>query len=124
MNFKDINASSNPLFKDNDIIKLDDIVKIKNVIFIHDYVNKSLPLCFQSDFLKLDDAYTSVRTRNARLGCLFVPGRRSTKYGLCSIAQKCILSWNEFSKLFNCNLALVPRKKLKTRLEKHILNLY
>ena len=62
MNFKDINASSNPLFKDNDIIKLDDIVKIKNVIFIHDYVNKSLPLCFQSDFLKLDDAYTSVRT--------------------------------------------------------------
>ena len=124
MNFKDINATSNPLFKDNNILKLDDLVKVKNVIFIHDFVNKSLPLCFQNDFLKLEDAYSSVRTRNARLGCLFVPGRKSAKYGLFSITHQCILTWNKFSKLFNCNLALVPRTKLKTRLEKHILQLY
>ena len=124
LNFADLNAHSNPLFKENNVLKLNDLVKVKNVIFIHDYINKSLPSCFRNDFLKLENAYTSVRTRNSSIGCLFVPGRKTTKYGLFSIKQQCILNWNEFSKIFNCNLALIPRKKLKIRLENHLLQQY
>ena len=43
MNFKDINVTSYPLFQDSKILKSNDIVKVKDVIFVHDFVNKSLP---------------------------------------------------------------------------------
>ena len=40
---KDINVTSYPLFQDSKILKSNDIVKVKDVIFVHDFVNKSLP---------------------------------------------------------------------------------
>ena len=124
LNFENRNTDCNPLFKNDGILKVNDIVKVKNIIFIHDYLSKSLPSCFQNDFLKMDNIYSSITTRNSSLGCLFVPGRKSTKYGLFSISQQSVLTWNAFCRLFNCNLALLPRGKLKTRLEQHFLHLY
>ena len=124
INFEDFRAASNPLFKSNAILKVNDTVKMKNIIFIYDYVNKRLPSCFQDDYSKLNDTYNSVRTRNSNLGCLFIPRRKSTRYGLHSISHKSIFNWNEFTKKFNCNLALLSKIELKKRLEKYFLQLY
>ena len=124
INFEDQFADPNPLFKRDKILKVSDLVKLKNVLLIHDLLNKSLPLCFSNDFTKLENAYKSVRTRNSSLGCLLVPKRNSTKYGLFSISHQCILSWNSLNRHFNCNLALLPRKKLKFKLEQHFIDHY
>ena len=124
LNFRDFHADSSPLFRNENLLKLTDIVKIKNILFIHDYLNKSLPICFENDFHKLENIYTSIRTRNTALGCLFVPKRRTTTYGLSCIAQKSINTWNSFTKLYNCNLALLPKVKLKNKLKEHFLDQY
>ena len=124
INFQDFRAASSPLFKSNAILKVNDIVKMKNITFIYDYVNKRLPLCFQNDYPKLNDMYNSIRTRNSTLGCLFIPRRKTTRYGLQSISHKSILDWNELTKKFNCNLARLSINELKKRLKKHFLHLY
>ena len=124
LNFQDLHADSNPLFRNDNLLKLKDIVKVKNILFIHDYLNKSLPSCFQNDFYRLENIYTSIRTRKTALGCLYVPKRGSTTYGLFCTAQKSINTWNSFTKLFNCNLAFLPKVKLKNKLKEHFLDQY
>ena len=124
LNFEDLDADPNPLYKEHGILKVNDIIKIKNIELIYDYQNNLLPQSFQNDFLKLENIYTSVRTRNSRLGCLFVPRRNSTKYGLNSISHQSILTWNTFTRLLNRNLALMPRNELKCQLKRHFLQLY
>ena len=85
INFVDMNADPNPLYMNNNILKISDQVKVKNVLFIYDFLHNYLTLCFHNEFLKLENIYTSVRTRNSSLGSLLVPRKRSTKYGLFSI---------------------------------------
>ena len=124
LNFQDLRADSSPLYANDKILKLKDLIKVKNILFIHDYLNKSLPSCFQNDFTKLDDIYTSIGTRNASSGCLNVPKQNSTTYGNFSIVHRSISAWNDFTKLFKSNLAHKSRIKLKTRLEEYFLQQY
>lgn len=124
INFADMNANPNPLYKNNNILKINDQVKVKNVLFIYDFLHNYLPICFHNEFLQLENVYTSVKTRNSSLGCLLVPRKRSTKYGLFSIFQQSILCWNSTTKLFKCNLAHLSRINLKSRLNQHFLHLY
>ena len=102
----------------------DDHIKLKNILFIHDYLNKALPSCFQNDLTKLDDIYTLIRTRNACSGYIHVPKHNSTTYGIFSIVHRSISDWNEFTKLFKTNLAHTSRIDLKTRLEEYLLQQY
>ena len=90
LNFQDLRADSSPLYVNDEILKLKDLIKVKNILFIHDYLNKSLPSCFQNDLTKLDDIYTLVRTRNANSGFLYVPKQNSTIYGIFSIVHRSI----------------------------------
>ena len=124
INFKAFNADSNPLFENDKVIKVVDQVTVRNVLFMHDFICKSLPLSFQDDFLKLDNAYKSMMTRNSNLGCLYVSKRNSTKYGLYSISHQSILSWNSFTQLFKCNLSHLSRRNLKSKLEQHFIDQY
>ena len=43
LNFQDLRADSCPLYVNDEILKLKDLIKVKNILFIHDFLNKSLP---------------------------------------------------------------------------------
>ena len=68
INFADLNDDPNPLYKRDDILKINDLVKLKNVLFVYDFLHNSLPACFNEEFVKLANVYTSVRTRSAETG--------------------------------------------------------
>ena len=97
---------------------------MNNILFLHDYINDSLPGCYQNEFHLLERAYTSITTRNSMLGCLNVPKRKTTTFGLNSISYQSISCWNSLTKLFKCNLALLPTHKLKAILKLHFLSNY
>ena len=124
INFADLNDDPNPLYKRDDILKINDLVKLKNVLFVYDFLHNSLPACFNEEFVKLANVYTSVRTRSAETGCLFAPRRKTTEYGLQSISQQCIATWNTYTALFKCNLTELSRSNLKLKVEQHLLQQY
>ena len=124
INFKPPNHDSNPLYKASNILKIRDKVRADNIMFIYDYLNNLLPECFHNEFHLLASTYTSINTRNSTLGCLHVPRRKTTYFGLNSISHQSILFWNSVSKLFKCNLALLQRNELKSKLHCHLINLY
>ena len=124
INFKDFRAHTNPLFKDNEILKLQDFIKLQNCLFVYDYLNTALPECFEDYFFRLNSMYFNVQTRNSNLGCLFSPSKKTTKYGLQSITQKSIYSWNYLTKHLKTDLTNMSRYKLKSILTKHFLNQY
>ena len=123
INFKPSNYNTNNLYKTSNILKINDMVKVENILFIYDYLNNLLPDCFQNEFHLLANSYTSVGTRRSNLGCLHIGRRKSTKYGTNSISHQSIQNWNSTTKLFKCNLALIARNKLKSKLRHHFLDI-
>ena len=124
INFKDFNTNANPLYAANNTIKLQDAIRIQNCLFVHDYLNNCLPDCFQDYYFRLNYLYFNVQTRNSNLGCLFSPSKNTTRYGLNSITQKSISSWNFFSREMKLDLSSLSRHNLKTRLTQYFLNQY
>ena len=124
INFKDRNASANPIYISDNIIKLQDFVKLQDCLFVYDYLNDSLPACFEDLYFKLNYLYFNVQTRNSNLGCLFAPSKNTTRYGLNSITQKSIYAWNFFTKETKTDLTSLSRHNLKIKLTQHILNKY
>ena len=124
INFEDFHADPNPLFKRCNILKVQDMVKIENVLHVYDYINDSLPKCFQDDFSQLRDVYSTVQTRNSNLGCLYIPGRKTSRYGLFSISHQCINDWNTFTRQFKTKLNQLSRNMLKSLLKQHFINSY
>ena len=124
INFEDWHADSNPLYIDNKILKLQDFVRLQNCLFIHDYLNNSLPKCFDDYYFKLNSIYINLQTRNSNLGCLFSFSKNTTQYGLNSITQKSINTWNSISKDLNTDLSGITRHKLKTILTQRFIDQY
>ena len=90
-----------PLHKAGEILKLEDFVKLQNCTFVHDFINKTLPVNFNSYFTQLRDSH-GLGTVSSLMGCLYTPSCSSTNYGLKSITHKCIQNWNFFCKaLYN-----------------------
>ena len=87
INFEEWHADSNSIYIDNKILKLQDIVRLQNCLFIHDYLNNSLPKCFNDYYFKLNSIYINLQTRNSNLGCLFSLSKNTTQYGLNSTTQ-------------------------------------
>ena len=114
INFEDFHANPDPIYINNDILKLNDLIKLQNCLFVHDYLNNSLPACFDDYYFKLNYIYFNVQTRNSNLGRLFLPSKNTTKYGLNSITQKSINSWNCITKDFEVDLSSISQYKLKT----------
>ena len=124
INFTDFTDDPNPLYKQDKILKFHDLVKLKNILFIYDFLHNSLPVCFSESFIKLSNIYRSMNTRKANAGCLLVPKRNSSEYGLHSISHQSILTWNSFTVLLKCNLAELSRSSLKHKMEQHLLQQY
>ena len=109
------------LYVENDILKFKDLVKLNNCLFVYDFLNENLPSCFQNFFLKLEEIYDELETRNSARGSLFVQTRNTVKYGTNSITSKSIHYWNEMSKIFNTDLSKLSRNDLKKRVTKYFL---
>ena len=123
INFSNFRADADPLYQTNKILKLEDYVKMQNCLFVHDFLNKNLPVCFDDYFQKLEDVYTEdTNTINSELGCLYTPYKSTEKYGLCSITRKCIDSWNFFTKELKINLSTLSRSVLKGKINKYFHN--
>ena len=70
INFKNFHADSNPLYIHQKILKFQDFIRLQNCLFVHDFLNNSLPKCY---------IYFNVQTRNSNLGCLVSPSKNTTK---------------------------------------------
>ena len=63
-------------------------------------------------------------TKNAKLGCIFVPFKNSTKYGLNSITHQSLLTWNKITKELKTDLSKMSRHDLKSLLVRYFLSKY
>ena len=123
ISFSDFHAEALPLYKANNILTLKDFISLQNCLFVHDFLNNKLPSCFQNYF-KAVDVVHGKGTKSQQLGCLFVPHFSTKKYGLASITRKCINSWNNFSRIFNCSLKTMSRFVLKSKITKYFIDSY
>ena len=124
INFKGPGTDTSSLYAKNKILKLTDLIKLNNCLFIHDYLHDNLPSCFEDYYFKLNNLYPLTETRNAKIGCLFVPVKNTTKYGLNSLTQQSIYTWNEISKTMNTDLSLKSRYELKSLIFNHFIKQY
>ena len=122
INFKSYDSDPDPLYKECGILKLQDFVKTQNCLLVHDYMNNTLPSCFQDYYFKTNTM--QIQTRNSWLGCLFVPSINSTTYGLNSITQQAIYNWNSTTKAHKTNISDLSRYQLKELLIKSYNNNY
>ena len=123
ISFSDFRAEANPIYRSKHILKLDDQVKLQNCLFVYDFLNRTLPTCFDDYFSRISDVH-STNTITSTLGCLFTPFLSTTRYGLHSITRHCIDDWNFFSKTLNSDLSLLSRPILKQKISLYILNSY
>ena len=123
INFTAFDTDSNPLYLRNKILKLGDIIKLQNCLLVYNYINNTLPSCFQ-DYFKQNHMNYNMQTRNSTLGCLFVPSKRTTNYGLRSISQQAIYNWNRITKENKIDLLTYSRSELKSIITKHFIENY
>ena len=123
ISFSDFHADASPIYKELKILKLQDFISLQNSLFVHDFLKKKLPKCFDSYFRTLKEAYP-IGTKNAKLGCLFIPFVSTSRYGLRSITRQSILSWNSLCKALNCNLANFSRSIAKNMITSHFFESY
>ena len=84
--FEDFQANPNPIYRDNNILKLSDYIELQNCLFVYDFLNNTLPSCFQSYFLKINELHI-IPVISSGWGCLFTPYLSTTRYGLHSITR-------------------------------------
>ena len=123
ISFSDFHADANPIYKELKILKLEDFISLQNALFVHDFLKKKLPICFDDYFKKADQVH-SIGTKGAKLGCLFVPSVSTIKYGIQSITRQSILSWNTLCKDLHANLADFSRSVAKKKITTHFLHSY
>ena len=123
--FSDFHAHSSPIFKELKILKVQDYIKLQNCLFrfVHDFLNKNLPCCFQNYFETISDVRTQYTVSSA-LGCLFIPHFNTTKHGIKLFTRKCIDNWNFFTTSFNRKLIDLSRSDLKKKISDHFINSY
>ena len=123
ISFSDFHANATPIYKDMKILKLEDFISLQNCLFVHDFLNKKLPRCFETYFLTLKDIH-HIRTRRSNWGCLFIPSVSTSKYGLNSISIQSILSWNYLCTALKCDLSTLSRSVTKSKVTEHFLQSY
>ena len=127
ISFSEFRAHTSPLFKEHTILKFQDHIVLENCLLIHDFLNNKLPECFDDYFINTENSYNRISTRNSKIGSIFVPYVKSTKYGLNSIKMKAILSWNNLAKqLQNSenNIMSISRTALKKYITESFINTY
>ena len=69
ISFADFHANADPLYKMINVLKLNDPITLQNCLFVQDFLNKKLPICFNSYFQLLSDIHC-INTKNSELGCI------------------------------------------------------
>ena len=113
MSFSDLREPSSPLFKEWKILKIKDIVEIENCLLVHDFLKGKLPQSFENFFQKCSTLHTHP-TRFSNSECLYRPRTRSVTYGMKSITNVCIHSWNNLAKIIDKPSAL-SKNELKKK---------
>ena len=98
MSFSELHESSSPLFKKWKILKIEDIVEIQNCVFVHSFLKGKLPKSFENFFLRCSDVHTNP-TRFSNAESLYMPHFKSVTYGMNSITNICINSWNNITEI-------------------------
>ena len=123
LSFANFDANADPLYTLYNVLKLNDLITLQNCLFVHDFFNNKLPNCFSTLFQPVDEIHDRI-TKKSKLGCLYVPFSRTTKYGLNSSTRICIDNWNFCTKLFNCNLSKLTRSILKHKISSYYIESY
>ena len=124
MSFADYHAPVDPLYFDLKIIKYEDLLHIHNATFIHSIYHNLLPVSLIDTFaIDFSHAYP---TRASARGLINSYAKRTTSFGIKSIRNQCILSWNHCHKLLPDNVTLydLTASKLKSTLKAFFLNSY
>ena len=79
-------------------LKLCHMVRLNNCLLVHDFIQNTLPKCFEHYFELLKLKYTTIITRNSKLSGLFVPSVNKTSTGIQSITFRSIQGWNNVCK--------------------------
>ena len=137
--FSEFKAHHEPLCKKLNILKFLDNIELSNCLFVYDYLNKNLPNSYVDTFTRFDERNATSTTRQAARGMLRKPRYFSTFFGLKSIYNNCIISWNKFTTEINkihklnfankmhctdIDLLKLSRGKLKETITKHIISTY
>lgn len=137
--FSEFKVHHEPLCKKLDILKFVDNIELSNCLFVYDFLNKNLPNSYVNTFSRFDEPNATSSTRQAAVGMLRKPRYFSTYFGLKSIYNNCILSWNKFTTEINkihklkfvnkmhctdIDLMKLSRDKLKETITKHIISKY
>ena len=121
------------------ILKFVDNIEVSNCIFACDFLKKTLPLSYTDTFSRVEDKNTTCTTRQASTGLMHLPKFSGVTFGLKSIYNRCIMSWNKYTTELNkihkqkfvnktrCtdfDLPNLSRKTVKETLTKNILEKY
>ena len=121
MSFSELQDPSSPLFKKWKILKIKDIVEIQNCLFVHSFLKGKLPKSFENFFQRCSDIHNNP-TRFSSAECLYMPRHKSVKYGMNSITNICINSWNNITELLEKPSTLSTSELKKTMYELSIAN--
>ena len=80
------------------ILKTEDTVEIHNCVFLHSFLRGKLPNSFENFFLRCNDVHTN-QTRFSNAESLYMPHFKSVTYGMNSITNICINSWNNITEI-------------------------
>ena len=120
MSFSDLRDSSSPLFKKLKILKIKDIVDLQNCLLCHFFLNGNLPTSFETFFQRCSDIHNAP-TRFSKSESLYMPRFKSVKYGLKSITNACIQSWNKTIQILESPSSLAL-SEVKQEMSKYYMN--
>ena len=123
MSFADYHAPVNPLYRDLKLIKFKDLVHLKNVLLVHSVFHQSLPKALLKTFnIGFSHAY---RTRACTRGLINSYSKNTTSFGINSVKNQCILSWNHSHKLLpGIRFIDLTAAKLKSDLKSRFIVTY
>lgn len=93
MSFSDSREPSSPLFKVWKILKIKDTVDMLNCLLVHSFLKGKLPKSFENFFQICSDIHINP-TRFSGSESLYLLPSKSVTYGMKSITNHCIYSWN------------------------------
>jgi hypothetical protein len=99
--FSEFKAHHEQLCKKLYILKFIDNMELSNCLFVYDFFSKNLPESYVDTFTRIDDRNANSSTRQAATGMLSMPKYSGVTFGLKSIYNKCIISWNKFTAEIN-----------------------
>ena len=99
-----------------------DIVDMQNCLLSHSFLNDRLPKSFENFFQKCSDIH-STPTRSSTSEYFYMSRFKSTKYGMNSITNTCIRSWNSLTQVLDSPSKL-QIGEIKERLFNHYIDNY